>query len=166
MDHLNGDRTPAELAHLADRLRAERATATPLELDELKRRVRMQAARGAPNRMNQKGNWMKSRIALTMMIVAGLMLSTTGATLAISGSSGDGNAATNQYRQVEPKQDDEGDGTILGQDQGGETQAADQVAATGGSSLPFTGFFTIPLMLAGVALLSVGGALRWKSREQ
>ncbi len=42
---------------------------------------------------------MKSRLALTLLLVAGFMLSTTGATLAISGSSGHGSAATNQYIQ-------------------------------------------------------------------
>ncbi len=110
---------------------------------------------------------MKSRLALTLMIVAGLMLSTTGAGLAISGNSGSGNAATNQYKQVEPKENENGNGNVLGQNQGGgDTQPTEQVAATGGSSsLPFTGFFTIPLILGGVALLAVGGTLRWKARE-
>jgi hypothetical protein len=170
----NGDRTAAELVHLAERLRAERTVATPLELDELKQRARRQAA--ARNYRKQKGTWMKSRLALTAMIVAGLMLSTTGATLAISGNSGSGNAASQQYDQVEPNNNEE-DAPVLGQLQGSGdstgnspastgTQPVEQVAATGGdSSLPFTGFFTIPLMIAGVALLTIGGALRWKSRE-
>ena len=79
---------------------------------------------------------MKSRLALTLMIVAGLMLSTTGAGLAISGNSGSGNAATNQYQQVEPKENENGNGNVLGQNQGGgDTQPTEQVAATGGEQL-------------------------------
>lgn len=166
MDHSNrDDRTPADLAQLAERLRSERPVTTPLELDELKQRVRRQAA--TSHYRHGKGTWMKSRLALTLMIVAGLMLSTTGAGLAISGNSGSGNAATNQYKQVEPKENETGNGNVLGQNQGGgDTQPTEQVAATGGSSsLPFTGFFTIPLILGGVALLAVGGTLRWKARE-
>jgi uncharacterized membrane protein len=40
---------------------------------------------------------MKSRIAVTLMLVFGMGLSTTGAGLAVTGSSGQGNAAQNVY---------------------------------------------------------------------
>ena len=99
------------------------------------------------------------------------MMSTTGAGLAISGSSDQGNAAEAQYETK-----DEG---TLGQQRAAQPQdeatetAAETAAQTavvsgdtsGGSSLPFTGFFTIPLMVAGVALLTGGALLRWRSRE-
>jgi hypothetical protein len=94
MSHENGDRTPADLMRVAERLREERVTATPLELDELKQRARRQAIR---RHRPQRGALMKSRLALTMLIVVGAMMSGTGATLAITGSSGSDNASENQY---------------------------------------------------------------------
>ncbi|MDP9135700.1 MAG: hypothetical protein M3N56_12855 [Actinomycetota bacterium] len=116
---------------------------------------------------------MKSRLALMLMIVAGLTMSTTGATLAITGSSGSGSAAVNQYDTVAPQQDD-GDqpeaGTLGTEDSGddgdGDTApVAEQVEVAGddGGSLPFTGFVAIPLLLGGVALVSVGAVLRRKA---
>lgn len=114
---------------------------------------------------------MKSRLAVTMLLVLGVMMSGTGATLAITGASGSGDAAVSQYQSVGP--DAEGDGNSLGGvSQGGGTpgddvQAAEQVAAAGGSSssLPFTGFFTIPLIVGGVALLATGAVMRRRIGE-
>ena len=117
---------------------------------------------------------MKSRLALMLMIVAGLMMSTTGATLAITGSSGSGSAAVNQYDTVAPQQDD-GDqpeaGTLGTEDSGDDGEDGDtapvaeqvEVAGDDGDSLPFTGFVAIPLLLGGVALVSVGAVLRRKA---
>ena len=79
------------------RLRRERPAASRVELDELKLRAMRQAAKPRGIR----GNLMKSRFALVTMIVAGFMLSTTGATLAVTGSSGDGSAVSAQYLQDE-----------------------------------------------------------------
>ena len=169
------------------RLRRERATASSLELDELKQRAMRQAAQTHGIR----GNLMKSRFALVAMIVAGLMLSTTGATLAVTGSSGSGSAAQNQYPPyyVPPKDDDDDDDddrrgtsggqTLAGQQEGngdtpsgggGEEPAAAQEAAQeevsgGDDTLPFTGFLAIPLLIGGVALMGTGAVLRWKSRD-
>lgn len=180
-DH-HRDRTPADVMHVAERLRGERATATPLELDEIKLRAKRQAARRNQNVL-QKGIWMKSRLALTLMIVLGLMMSGTGATLAISGSSGQGSAAQNAYPEtitpappvqgVQQEQVPTEQVPTLGESQQGEeapseeaqptakAQPTRQVAAAAeGKQLPFTGFFTIPLMIAGVALLSTGVVLR------
>lgn len=114
---------------------------------------------------------MKSRLALMLMIVAGLTMSTTGATLAITGSSGSGSAAVNQYDTVAPQQD-EGDqpeaGTLGTEDSGdnGDTApVAEQVEVAGddGGSLPFTGFVAIPLLIGGIALVSAGAVLRRKA---
>jgi len=178
MDYSNGERDPAELTPIEQRLRAERATATPVELDALKLRAMRQAAPAAPRL--RKGVWMKSRLALTLMIVLGLMMSTTGAGLAISGSSDSGSAAQGQYG----KDDDDGGpndnlaGTVQGGDGGGgdvagtapaaDTQPTEQVAVAtdDGGSLPFTGFVTIPLIVGGVALLSGGALLRWRARDE
>jgi hypothetical protein len=172
MDYPNGERSPADLASTEERLRAGRVMATAVELDALKLRAKRQAAPAAPR--FRKGMWMKSRLALTLMIVLGLMMSTTGAGLAISGSSDSGSAAKAQYGKDD---DDNGKDNLAGAIQDGNggggvdtaPQATQQVAATttddGGGSLPFTGFFTIPLIVGGVALLSGGALLRWRARD-
>ncbi len=169
MDYSNRDRTPAELEQMAARLRAERATATPLELDQIKLQAMRQAGRPRPSfYAHQKGMFMKSRLALTMVIAAGFMLSTTGATLAITGSSGSGNAAENQYEHVLPANEEGGNnGTkakSLGGGGGNESQPSTaeqvQVASTSSGSLPFTGFVAIPLLIVGIGLLSFGAILR------
>jgi hypothetical protein len=175
MDHSNRDRTPADLSTIAERLREERPTATALELDRIKLRARSQAQRSATGIYAlKKGSLMKSRLALMLMIVAGLTMSTTGATLAITGSSGSGSAAVNQYDTVAPQQD-EGDqpeaGTLGTEDSGDDGDDGDtapvaeqvEVAGDDGGSLPFTGFIAIPLLLGGVALVSVGAVLRRKA---
>jgi hypothetical protein len=161
------------------RLRRERATASTLELDELKLRAMRQAAQ----RQGIRGNLMKSRFALLAMIVAGLMLSTTGATLAVSGSSGSGSAATHEYYHVEDDRGVSGGETLAGAEEGqpgeqpgagggggGEQPAAAQEAAQaeaagGDDTLPFTGFLAIPLLIGGVALMGTGAVLRWKARN-
>ena len=78
------------------RLLEERATASLLELDELKLRAMRQAEQARP-RTQIGGQLMKSRFALLLMIVAGLMMSTTGVGLAIQGGSGDGSAGKAAY---------------------------------------------------------------------
>jgi hypothetical protein len=180
MDDPNRDRTPADLVRIAERLRQERPVATPLELDRIKLRARHRAERsGTSFYATQKGKLMKSRLALMLMIALGLMMSTTGATLAITGSSGSGSAAENQYDTVQPIQDDkpsqnniapqgedEPDAETLGDTETGDTApAAEQVevADDDGGSLPFTGFLAIPLLIGGVALVSAGAVLRRKA---
>jgi hypothetical protein len=165
------------------RLRRERATASSLELDELKLRAMRQAAQ----KRGVRGNFMKSRLALLTMIVAGLMMSTTGATLAVTGSSGSGSAANNEYYYAPPPGEDRGVSggeTLAGQEEGvregpaapgagaggGEQPAAAQEAAqaeaaVGEKSRPFTGFLAIPLLIGGVALLGTGAVLRWKAGD-
>jgi hypothetical protein len=166
------------------RLRRERPAASRVELDELKLRAMRQAAQPKGIR----GNLMKSRFALVAMIVAGFMLSTTGATLAVSGSSGSGSAAENEY-QTPPKDENgvSGGETLAGQEEGagGEAgvqpggggggggdeqpvaaqEAAQQEAAAGDETLPFTGFLAIPLLIGGVALMGTGAVLRWKAKS-
>jgi hypothetical protein len=139
-------------------LREERPQASELELDEIKRRVRQRVAR--------KGQPMRSRLAILAMLVAGILLSGTGAGLAVQGfdQSGD-DASQAQYPSG-------GEGDVLGEgDSGGpvspeestndEAQVAQQVES--GDSLPFTGFAAIPVVLAGVALIGGGLMLRRQS---
>lgn len=159
MGHTNPDRTPDDLAGIADRLRSERTIASATELDGIKLRAIKQASCA---KTGQKGSLMRSRLALTMMIVFGLMLSTTGAGLAISGNSGNGDASEAQYEVADNGNEN------LGQEEsgGGDPSPDEQVAvATGNDSLPFTGFFTIPLMVGGVAMLVTGAAMRRRTRD-
>jgi hypothetical protein len=186
MNHSKGDRIPAELADVGERLRAQRVEATALELDELKLRARRQAAPAAPQPFT-KGSFVGSRVFLTLLVVLGMMMSTTGATLAITGGSGSENAGVAQYGDDDD--DDDGGGDLGGQqqgpggggdqgagDEGGEpgaegpteagAQPAEQVSAqSGDGSLPFTGFLAIPLLIGGVALVGTGAVLRRRARD-
>lgn len=106
---------------------------------------------------------MKSRLALTLVIVLGAMMGGTGAGLAVSGSSGEGNAGAAQYDE---QGTNEG-GSVLGdEEQAPQAVANEQVAAAGDSgSLPFTGFLAIPLMIGGVALVGGGALLKRSARN-
>jgi hypothetical protein len=164
MEYSNHDLTPADLRRIEDRLTDGRTVASPLELDELKQRAMSQAAqrRGTP-----RGAWMKSRLALTLVIVLGAMMSGTGAGLAVSGSSGSGNAAETQYEEQETDEGNRvaGDEEASPQPIAGDVEG-EQVAAAGDSgSLPFTGFVAIPLMVGGVALIGGGAFLRRSARK-
>jgi hypothetical protein len=142
-------------------LREERPQASELELDGIKRRARQRVAR--------KGQPMRSRLAILLMLVFGMLLSGTGAGLAVQGFDQSGDDAS----QAQYPPDDEGD--ILGEEdssgpvtpEGTDTvdeedvQVAQQVES--GDSLPFTGFAAIPVVLAGVALIGGGLMLRRQS---
>ena len=138
---------------------------------------------------------MRSRLAIIAMLVFGMVLSTGGGALAVSGfTSQSDNAAKQQYGPSTtgtPDNGDKGDSGnngVLGEEEsggpaGGEenggaaaptevqsTQPARQVEAgaqgTGGEEqLPFTGFAAIPILLGGVALLTAGLVLRRRSAD-
>ena len=123
---------------------------------------------------------MKSRLVILTMLVLGMLLSTTGAGLAVSGLSGT-NASIAQYDRRPT-----GGGGVLGdQDTGSgtaargttaaatrrttatKTQPARQVeAGANNSKLPFTGFAAIPVLLGGIALLSAGLVLRRRTGDE
>lgn len=118
---------------------------------------------------------MKSRLAILLMLVLGLTMSSAGAGLAIDGFTSN-QASVAQYG---PDKDD-GGGDVLGDDDsaspgdvagedesGSPLQPARQVeaGATGGDTLPFTGFLAIPVLIGGVALLSAGLILRRRSAD-
>jgi hypothetical protein len=146
-------------------LREERPEASELQLDEIKRRVRQRVA--------AKGQPMRSRLAILAMLVVGILMSGTGAGLAVQGFDQSGSdASTAQYPP-------EGEGDVLGEEDtsgpltkrntnsdnddsvNDEAQVAQQVEA--GDSLPFTGFAAIPVVLVGVALVGAGLVLRRQS---
>ena len=128
---------------------------------------------------------MKSRLVILSMLVLGMLLSTAGAGLAVSGLAAQDNASNAQYGTSTPA----GGGNVLGDEDSGQNvspaennggggsspggtaktvQPARQVeaGATTNSKLPFTGFAAIPVLLGGIALLSAGLVLRRRTGEQ
>jgi hypothetical protein len=173
----NDDLQP-DLQPVIEMLHAHRPEATALELDAVKQQVRARVAN--PARRRTRGNQlMKSRLVILTMLVLGMLLSTTGAGLAVSGLSGT-NASIAQYSTSTPT----GGGGVLGdQDTGSgtspengggtapneasNTQPARQVeAGANNSQLPFTGFAAIPVLLGGIALLSAGLVLRRRTGDE
>jgi hypothetical protein len=113
-------------------LKDERPQATDLELDAIKQRVRRNAAN--PSRRSQS---MKSRLAILGMLVAGMLFSTAGAGLALSGvtQSGD-NAAVSQYATPTPTPvctpTPTGDTAPTSENGGGTNNAAPEACGEGG----------------------------------
>ena len=129
---------------------------------------------------------MKSRLVILTMLVLGMLLSTAGAGLAVSGLTGEESASTAQYgtstatpptrgrvlgdedsgTNVLPEDQTGGGGTSPNGGSGNAVQPARQVeaGATAGAntpaSLPFTGFAAIPILFGGIVLLSGGLLLR------
>jgi hypothetical protein len=156
MDRYQHDLT-GDLEAVARRLRDERPEVDGLALDRIKRRAISQAS--ASTWAPKKGLFMKPRIAVAFILAMGLLTSGTGATLAVISESG--SAAQVQYPDLKPKKSI--DPGVLGSepDTGGSAvQEEQQVANSGGSELPFTGFLAIPLLVVGVAFLVTGGMLR------
>jgi hypothetical protein len=168
-----------DLQPVIDQLRAHRPEATALELDAIKQQVRARVSQ--PARRRTRGNQlMKSRLVILTMLVLGMLLSTTGAGLAVTGLSGD-NASIAQYSTptgggggvlgdqdtgsgVKPDSTNGGGGTQP--ENGGGVQPSRQVeAGANNSTLPFTGFAAIPVLLGGVALLSAGLVLRRRAGD-
>ena len=135
---------------------------------------------------------MRSRLAIIAMLVFGMVLSTGGGALAVSGfTSQSDNAAEQQYGPGTNVggEENKGNNGVLGEEESGGpaggqengaapgggtegqgTQPARQVEAgaqgTGGEEqLPFTGFAAIPILLGGVALLTAGLVLRRRSAD-
>ena len=119
---------------------------------------------------------MKSRMVILSMLVFGMLLSTAGAGLAVTGLSGHHNASVAQYGAATPTPEND----VLGDEDtgqgvspangggGGRVQPARQVEAgdTTGSSLPFTGFAAVPILLGGIVLLSAGLVLRRRTGDE
>ena len=148
---------------IARLLREHRPELSPMELDEVKQRVRKRA-----DRTPGKGQPMRSRLAILLMLVAGVLVSTTGAGLAVQGATGNGNAAQEQYPGEQPP------GEVIGEEEtgGGEAGGGENVTPTqpqrqvevgvqgGGAELPFTGLAAIPIIMLGLGLTITGVLLR------
>src|ERR1044071_4115243 len=101
MSHHDNHLHDAEVGPVIDRLQAERPTASALELDLVKQRVRERVTRNA--RRSRRTEFMRSRLAILGMLVLGMVLSTGGAGLAVSGfASQNDNAAQTQYGTPTP----------------------------------------------------------------
>jgi hypothetical protein len=159
-----------------------RPLATDLELDKIKQRIRRGQAAGSSGRKQS----MKSRLTILAMVAFGMLFSTAGAGLAVSGISSNDNASVAQYGTPTPTPTPGGD-TKAAEEEGGvlpaeetnnapeggvapaeeeSTQPTRQVEATTESQLPFTGFAAIPVMLGGIALLTGGRVLRRRTRAE
>ena len=120
---------------------------------------------------------MKSRLVILSMLVFGMLLSTAGAGLAVTGLSGQ-NAGVAQYGPDTSQPPSGGD--VLGDEDAGvgeqpaapaagdndvqpSRQAEAGVGNDSGAELPFTGFAAIPILIGGVALLTAGLVLRRRS---
>src|ERR1700754_2088020 len=130
----NRDGIPAEFHDIEETLRANRPETSPLELDRIKLQAIRQAAQGRPSFVaRQKGALMKSRLAMMLVIAAGFLLSTTGAGLAISGSSSSGSASGTQYTPAGVEEHSghpsEGQGV-----KGATTKGGNECAENGGNS--------------------------------
>ena len=97
MSQFSDDELPEELEAVARRMLAERPEVTPLELDSLRGMVRARMRRAPRSRREQL---MKSRMAITAMLVVGFVMSTAGTGLAVSGLTDTGSAAEGQYGPV------------------------------------------------------------------
>src|SRR4051812_3764626 len=121
-EHLS-DLNP-EYRHLGERLQAERPVATAAELDAMETRARYQARRrhGQP-----AAGFLRTRLAITATLVVGLLMTTGGAAVGVTGVAGDGQSGTAQY---EPP----GSGTTGQQGSGGEGGAGRLGGPTGGGT--------------------------------
>jgi LPXTG-motif cell wall-anchored protein len=88
---------PEELEAVAHRMRAERPEVTSLEMDALRRKISARVTRAATPRREQS---MKSRMAIVAMLVSGLVMSTAGTGLAVTGLTDTESAAEGQYGPV------------------------------------------------------------------
>ncbi len=179
INHDHENRVPAELHEVEQRLLDNRPALSALELDAIKVRTMASATRRSPSLFaKKKGSFMKSRVAVLLVISLGVFMSGTGATLAVSGLSSSGSASSAQY-PVPDHHSKNGADTLAAtesHDSGpgdsgsapsaaAQTQAVRQVATTGSGSLPFTGFLAIPVLIVGVGLLGAGVAMRLRLRS-
>lgn len=184
------DNLPQDLQEVASLLERERPQMSALELDSIRRRVAVRSSRGRTR--HPKGTFMKSRIAIISMLTAGLLMSGTGATLALDGLNTRQDASIAQYGPSAPGGGVLGDnesggnegvvpppqgaGNAGGGDEGGNAGAGApnvaqpsrqvELGSTTPGELPFTGYAGFTVLLLGLALLGGGLVLRRSAHQQ
>jgi hypothetical protein len=151
---------------MAERLREERPSLDGLALDRAKTRAQARATaaqRGAG--IHSKGAFLKSRLAITMILALGALMSLGGVGLAVNGLSDSGDGAEVQYLTDESSDESLGGDSGTGSDSVGasDVDPAGQESTGGGGGgdeLAFTGFLAIPVLIGGLALLGSGFVLR------
>lgn len=152
---------------MAERLRQERPSPDGLTLDRVKTRARARATKRI-----RRGALLKSRLAITMILALGILMSLSGAGLAVSGLGDSGDDASDVQYFNDPGDDSSTEDSssseeVLGDSSDpsdpGDVEAASQEASGGGGELAFTGFAAIPVLIGGVALLGSGLVLRRRS---
>jgi hypothetical protein len=164
-DHSDTPLNP-ELEALEQELRAARPEAAPPELD----RIRLKAQARAPRRARALR---APRVAITGLLVGGMVLSGGSAGLAVSGISSSGSAGKAAYVSPgtttgtlpEPTVAGTETDTVPAETDTVEVQAARQVGE-GGEELPFSGLAAIPLLVLGVGMTSAGFVLHRRDRSR
>jgi hypothetical protein len=154
------------LADVSDLLHEQAPRLGEGELEAVKLRVLARAS---------KGPAMRSRLAITAALVAGLLMSLSGVALGISGISSSGSASGAEYsipgsqqpagEQIPNSPSTTNAPTISSPPRNRQVIPARvspgaQAAASPIREIPFTGFLAIPVLLIGVALLASGAILR------
>jgi LPXTG-motif cell wall-anchored protein len=79
-------------------MRAERPEVSPLEMDALRRKINVRSARAVTTPRREQS--MKSRMAIVTLLVSGIVMSTAGTGLAVTGLTDTDSAAEGQYGPV------------------------------------------------------------------
>jgi hypothetical protein len=97
MAHPHEDQLPEDLTAIDELLRRQRPHAEALQLDRMRAATSERINRRPRSSTVPKGTPLKSRIAITAILAMGVLMSGTGATLALTGPSSSGSAARAQY---------------------------------------------------------------------
>jgi hypothetical protein len=127
-------------------LEQARPSLSAQELDGVKARVRRRTGRASAWQ-----RFARTRGTIVAAITAGVLMSTGGTALGISGLASSGVASTAQYSPA-----GSGSSTPSKSAAVSPIEAAQQPAVSSSGELPFTGFLAIPVFLIGVGLVGVG----------
>ncbi len=163
---------PDDLLPMAERLRAERPSLDGLALDRVKTGARMRVTATRRTAVtHSKGALLKSRLAITMILALGILMSLSGAGLAVTSLGDSGSGGDVQYANDSSSTETLGGDSSDSSDSRDSSDPSDpldtsdvdpaaQESTGGGDELAFTGFAAIPVLLGGIALLSSGFVLR------
>ena len=159
---------PDDLLPVAEWLHEERPSLDGFARDRAKTRARAGAAATERRAVTHgKGAVLRSRIAITMILALGILVSLSGAGLAVSGLGESGDASTAQYFNDSDNRSDSNTTTLRGRGGSGDVQpAAQKASGDDDKKLAFTGFAAIPVLIGGLGLLVSGFVLRRRSARE